>query len=184
MPKNLLIIILTVIMIMSVSACGGEKTAEETSEAPGMIIPETEPSATPETTVSDDNSSPEVDEKEESEIAEPAVPDFVDLTEMSSTMVYSYVYDMLIRPTEYLGKTVKVHGTYNQIYFEANDTTYNYVVVNDATGCCPQGIEFIVPEGVEFPAQDTPIELVGVFESYDRGDFKYTRLVVEEIVLR
>ncbi len=185
MLKKLTISILTLSFLLSFSACAStEESAEEQAKllqeispeaeyVPGIVIPD-------ETENSEENP---VETAEPPEVATPEVPDFIDLTEMSETMVYSYVYDMLIRPTEYLGKTVKVHGKFNEMFFEANGMTYTFVIVADATGCCAQGLEFVVNSDVEFPAQDTEIEVIGVFEDYERGDFKYTRLAAEEITI-
>ena len=36
----------------------------------------------------------------------------VDLTALSSTMVYSEVYNMMVTPEEYVGKTIKMSGSF------------------------------------------------------------------------
>lgn len=38
----------------------------------------------------------------------------LDLTELSSTVVYSEVYNMLIKPDDYKGKIIKMKGQFNQ----------------------------------------------------------------------
>ena len=40
----------------------------------------------------------------------------VDLTALSSTMVYSEVYNMMMSPNDYIGKVVKMQGTYLYVY--------------------------------------------------------------------
>ena len=44
----------------------------------------------------------------------------VDLTKLSSTMVYSEVYNMLYTPDDYIGKTVKMKGAF--AYYEDPET--------------------------------------------------------------
>lgn len=46
----------------------------------------------------------------------------VDLTALSSTMVYSEVYNIITNPEDYIGKTVKMHG---QFTFHENPSTKN-----------------------------------------------------------
>ncbi len=74
-----------------------------------------------------------------------------DLTVMSSTMVFSQVYDMMVRPTEYLGKTFKAVGMYDAQLVEVFGETCSFIVINDATGCCPQGLIVEFEEGLEAP---------------------------------
>ena len=38
---------------------------------------------------------------------------YIDLTSMSGTMVYSEVLNMMMAPEEYEGKTVKMHGVFS-----------------------------------------------------------------------
>ncbi len=105
----------------------------------------------------------------------------IDLTTMSSTMVYSQVYDMLINPADYAGKSIKLEGTYYSEYYEITDTTYNFVIINDATGCCPQGLEFISNSEEGYPQQGDTISMIGVFDIYSEGNNQYYRITTEEL---
>ena len=67
----------------------------------------------------------------------------IDLTSLSSTMVYSEVSNMVTNPTDYLGKTVKIRGTFTSSCFEDIGKDYFYILVSDALSCCRNGIEFI-----------------------------------------
>ncbi|MBR1736522.1 MAG: hypothetical protein IJ736_05845, partial [Firmicutes bacterium] len=42
----------------------------------------------------------------------------VDLTAMSSTIVYSEVYNMMYEPNEYIGKTIKMKGVFKTYHDE------------------------------------------------------------------
>lgn len=90
-----------------------------------------------------------------------------DLTTMDSTMVYSTVYNMMVYPEEYIGKTVKMNGPFYNSYYDVTDTTYHYVIIKDATACCQQGLEFVVEdENYEYPPDESEITVTGVFEVY------------------
>ena len=67
----------------------------------------------------------------------------VDLTKMSSTMVYAEVFNMLIMPEEYNGKIIKVRGTFSTFVPNGKKDAVTTVVVSDALGCCKQGLEFV-----------------------------------------
>ena len=104
----------------------------------------------------------------------------VDLTTLSSTMIYGQVYGMLTEPEDYLGKTVKVAGTYAAFQDEATGAVYTACMVADALACCSQGIEF-VPAGdyrfpEDYPALGTPFVVTGIFSSYEDNGQTFIRL--------
>ncbi len=111
-------------------------------------------------------------------IDEDATPD-VDLTTLSSTMVYAEVFNMMVEPENYVGKTIKAKGEFYVIQNAAPERNYYMLLIRDALACCSQGLEFYPTGGQEFPA-DFPayaseIELTGTFTAYDRNgvDFYY-----------
>ncbi|MBQ9887280.1 MAG: hypothetical protein IJM37_10565 [Lachnospiraceae bacterium] len=103
----------------------------------------------------------------------------VDLTTLSGTMVYSEVYNMMNNPTEYLGKTVKMEGTF--AVYEGNYRNYYACVVADALACCSQGIEFLLDEEHvypdDYPELGTNIIVTGVFDMYSEDDYTYFQLI-------
>lgn len=110
----------------------------------------------------------------------------VDLTLLSSTMVYAEVYNMMLNPDEYVGKTIKIKGPYYAEYWGDTQRYYHYVIISDATACCQSGIEFIWDDNShiypdEYPENDTEIEISGVFNSYEELGQKYYYLNVEDI---
>lgn len=113
----------------------------------------------------------------------------VDLTQMSSIMIYSEVYNMMIKPEDYIGKTIKISGPYYASYGEDTGKYYHYVIISDATACCSSGLEFIwddnshkYPE--EYPEDDTEIELVGRFNSYEELGQTYYYLATDSFTYR
>ncbi len=105
----------------------------------------------------------------------------IDLTLLSATMVYSQVYDLMINAPDYYGKTIKLEGEFISEYYDATGLTYTFVVITDATGCCPQGLEFKADDDVEMPEHGTPVALTGVIESYKEGDSEYLRIAADEV---
>ncbi len=104
----------------------------------------------------------------------------MDLTKLSSTMVYSEVYNMMYAPDGYVGKTIKMTGLYNNYYDESQDITYYACIVQDATACCTQGVEFVPDEAsIELMASLTTsdkITVVGTFDTYEENGSKYCTL--------
>ncbi len=109
----------------------------------------------------------------------------IDLTKLSSTMIFSEVYNMMVSPEQYMGKTVKAEGSFQ--VFQDPDTKKNYyaIIIADATACCQQGLEFIwsgehtYPD--DYPESEREIEIKGVFQSYQEGDNVYYYLLVNEV---
>ena len=109
----------------------------------------------------------------------PSKPEKVDLdlTTMSSTMVYSEVFNMVTTPENYIGKTVKMRGTYMYYYDEKPDHYYFFCLISDAMACCSQGIEFALTKDYhypeDYPKPDDEITVVGVFDSYEEEGNTY-----------
>ncbi len=104
----------------------------------------------------------------------------IDLTMLSSTMVYSEVYNMMMTPDDYLGKTVKMNGSFSVYHDEAADVYYFACIIADATACCSQGIEFVLAGDYSYP-EDYPelgeeITVTGVFDTYIEGEYQYCTL--------
>lgn len=109
----------------------------------------------------------------------------LDLTVLSSTMVYSEVFNMLTMPEEYVGKTVIIKGQFTS--YEDPDTKIRYFgcIIADATACCSQGLEFVLA-GNHFYPQDYPndgdeITIKGTFEIQEESEYKY--IVIADAVM-
>ncbi|MDY3711615.1 MAG: hypothetical protein SO044_04270 [Agathobaculum sp.] len=111
----------------------------------------------------------------------------VDLTALSSTMVYSEVYNMMSAPDGYIGKSVKMRGEFAMYQApgpdgaEGEGPMYFACIIADATACCSQGLEFVLagepayPDG--YPALGEEITVVGEFQTYPEDGFTYYHLV-------
>lgn len=107
----------------------------------------------------------------------------VDLTLMGSDLIYATVYQMMSKPEEYEGKTIRIEGKYYASYYPLTDKYYNYCLIADAAACCSQGLEFELGGGAvypdDYPADQSQVIVTGVFETYteEAGQtFYYCRL--------
>lgn len=107
--------------------------------------------------------------------------DFVDLTTLSSTMVYAEVYNMLINPDAYIGKTIKMQGTFNIFQNVMTGQVYTACLISDAAACCSEGVEFVLGNDAvypdDYPSLDTPITVTGTFQTYEEDGMTYCHLV-------
>ncbi len=94
----------------------------------------------------------------------------IDLTHLSDTLVYPKVYEMTNVPQNYLGKTVKMSGSF-AVYPNINaEKKYFTCVVADKAGCCQLGIEFdlcgehVFPD--DYPEIGGRITVIGRFDRY------------------
>lgn len=111
----------------------------------------------------------------------------VDLTKLSSTMVYSEVFNMMSEPEAYIGKSIRMDGQF--MSFQATDADgtpipgqiYFACIIADATACCSQGLEFVLagehtyPD--DYPEPGDNIVVSGTFETYDENGLMYCHLV-------
>ena len=108
----------------------------------------------------------------------------VDLTKLNSTMVYSEVYNMMIEPDSYVGKKIKMAGTF--AVYQGETQNYYACLIKDATACCSQGIEFVLTEERSFPDEypdlGDEITVTGVFETYEEDSIKYIHLINAELI--
>lgn len=151
-----------VAILFLLPACGSEETSASANS------PDAQPVAS--------------DVKEETEKESPKTDGEVDvdLTQLSSTMVYSEVYNMMVTPDDYVGKTIKMSGQFSAYQDQSTGNNYYSVIISDATACCSQGLEFVL-EDENYPEQGEEITVVGEFQTYKEGEYLYCRLVNAEL---
>ena len=165
------------------------KEAEDKKNAPSETVPETTVETSTETTpemtseytsqsstgrqAGVDEGAPKPSETKKTKSSKSKNGIDVDLTNKSANMVYAEVYNMMVSPEDYVGKTIKMKGTFAQFHDETTDKYYFACIIKDAMACCSQGIEFVLNKKYKFP-KDYPKEgdkicVVGVFETYKEG---------------
>lgn len=98
----------------------------------------------------------------------------IDLTALTPTMVYSTVYDMITQPDKYVGEQVMMRGTCAIYVDEQNQSFSLACIIQDATACCQQGIEFQPNDDYDsLPEDGKDITVVGEFAVYEKGDYVF-----------
>lgn len=176
--KRLLCLLLAALTVLGLGACG-EKSGAPAGET---TIP---------TTASEEPKPLQTLPLETAPSKDTGESTFVDLTALSSTMVYGEVFAMMSSPEDYVGKTVKMQGIFSkgQLYAAGslNDGgTVFACVIQDATACCAQGIPFELAGDHTYP-QDYPelgdtITVVGTFEIHQQEGMQFCRLRDAELV--
>lgn len=194
MMKRLLLILLAAGILGSTAACGKlrrETAIPETTETYITEPTAAEPGEGTAERVSTEAFAPS-EEISKTEAPEPAVVTDpsgvdVDLTVLSSTMVYAEVLNMMTEPNAYDGKTVKMRGRFGASYGYRPDGTINEdvlifaCIIADATACCSQGIEFVLSGAYNFPEDypelDSEITVTGAFKSGEQNGIPYFRVI-------
>lgn len=94
-----------------------------------------------------------------------------DIPRFSSPVAYALLTDILFEnPQNYLGKTIRVQGTYQHQFWDVSGAIHHDVVMQLLADCCPKSIEFILSGAPtfpdDFPEHGTEIEISGVFSRY------------------
>lgn len=100
----------------------------------------------------------------------------IDLTTLSSTLVYSEVYNIMMAPDAYVGKVIKMNGIADVFTDPNTGITYQTCIITDATACCAQGIEFELTEGAENVNTRDEVTVIGIFDVYQEGESFYCTL--------
>lgn len=159
--RYVLRMIVLIVLIIVISGCSGEKDGQKNLSE----------NVSEKQEIAQDNNSKE--EKVD-----------IDLTKLSSTMVYSEVYNMMTAPNDYVGKVVTMNGPLTIFTDEEGVKDYTAVLIADATACCQQGFEFVWNEHeypVDFPDIGTEVTVTGIFETYERDGYTYCRLVSDNV---
>lgn len=177
--KRLIAFLCAGALAMGCAGCGNTDAAQADSQTTEKT-PEVKPLESQEEIEEDEVADEQVDE----EVADTSVD--IDLTTMSATFVYSEVYNMLMSPTDYIGKTIKMEGVCNMYQDPETGKKYYACIVQDATQCCSQGLEFVLNEE-EYSEEDYPsvgddVTIEGEFATYMEGEYQYITMLNSEIV--
>ena len=179
--KRIFCLLLTTCMILSLCACGKGREKDAGNDT---LSSNEEASASAE-------SIPTPKEQETPGESKPSQPYAgkvdVDLTVLSSTIVYSEVYNMLYNdPAHYLGKTVKANGIFAIYQMVVDGVTQPdpvayACIIADATACCAEGMEFVLKDDLAYPDNypelGTEITVIGEFQSYEENGMTWYHLV-------
>ena len=98
----------------------------------------------------------------------------IDISRMSGTMVYGQVNQMIMYPSKYLGKHIKMKGIFSSYYDEEMERRFYGCVIQDALACCSQGLAFELAKPrkfpKEYPAEGAEIMITGYFDYLEEVD--------------
>ena len=177
--KQLFCLLLAACMMLSLCACGKDSwkdagndlsSSDEEASASAESIPTPKEQEPP-----DEQQTPE--EPEQTQTSADGVE--VDLTVLSSTMVYSEVYNMLYNdPESYLGKTGRARGEFSIYQLVVDgvlqpDPVAYACIIADAAACCAEGMEFVLKDDLaypdDYPEPGAEITVVGEFQAYEEN---------------
>ena len=106
-----------------------------------------------------------------------------DLTSMNPNMIYAQVFNLMLSPEDYDGKTFKMTGSFLKLTGQNGETVYA-VVVKDAFACCQQGLEFKYDFAGNEPQPDQDITVTGRYTLTTRPDgLSYNYIVASNVSL-
>lgn len=153
--KRRVILFLAIAMLLACSACGSHNDPAQT-EAPHVsaaLPPEDAPPVSAPSAGSEGTTA-SVD---------------MDLTTLSSTMVYAEVFYMMRSPEEYIGKTIRLAGRFQAYQDPETKQVYCSVIVEDAAACCARGFDLVMPEArlypQDFPTAQSEVTVVGTLRA-------------------
>ena len=112
---------------------------------------------------------------------EAAAPD-LDLTILSSTLVFSELQNITANPDNYAGQSIRMRGQCQTYYNELAGSVYHAVTVADTTSCCAQGLEYVLPDEASYPADGSEATIVGRLAPYEENGYIYFHLIDAEVV--
>ena len=177
--KRLFCLLLAVCMTLSLCACGKDSEKDAGNDTPSSdveVSAPTESIPTPkEQETPDEQQTPE--EPEQTQTSADGVE--MDLTVLSSTMVYAEVYNILYNdPESYLGKTVRARGEFSIYQLVVDgvlqpDPVAYACIIADAAACCAEGMEFVLKDDLaypdDYPEPGAEITVVGEFQAYEEN---------------
>lgn len=87
---------------------------------------------------------------------ETPTPVDLDLSTLTSTMVYAEIFNMVSSPDDYIDKTIRLNGIFLVYQDPETEQVYCSVIVQDATACCAQGFNIVMPAQSHYPDDYPP----------------------------
>ena len=176
MKKELFIMLC--VAALALTGCGQKETSDTTANtlttAPPTQVVQIVQTESP-------TAAPVFSEATDAPVAESSAAE-IDLTSMSSTMVYSYVFNMVNAPDDFIGQRFKIRGTYDEQFWDQTNLTYHYIVIADATACCAQGLEFVLTDpNAAYPQLGEEFEISGIFGTYEEEGNLYIQITADQI---
>ena len=166
---------------LALTGCGQKETTDVTANALATAAPAQNAQIVQTVQTQSPTAAPAISEATEAPAVELSSAE-IDLTSMSSTMVYSYVFNMVNAPDDFIGQRFRIRGTYDEEYWDQTKLTYHYIVIADATACCAQGLEFVLTDpSAAYPQRGEEFEISGTFGTYMENGNRYIQITADQI---
>ncbi len=182
--KKMICMINIIVLLFTLAACGRQTKGRTQNMNQEKTVSDILAQADSEAQDTGDTAKEEAKEESKSPASVALDGDFdVDLTVLGSTIVYAEVYNMMMTPEDYVGKSVKMEGAF--AVYEGEERNYYACIIEDATACCAQGIEFVLRENAvypdDYPALGENITVTGIFDTYEEEGNSYCQLIHAEM---
>lgn len=99
-------------------------------------------------------------------------------------MFIEQINDIYLNADDYLGKTIRYEGMFNQFYWEDGDQTY-YSVIRYGPGCCSfdANAGFEIKWDGEYPETNDWVEVSGTLEEYEEDGTIFLQLVLDSMTV-
>lgn len=109
----------------------------------------------------------------------------MDLSCLSTTMMYSQLFNILMDAEAWEGKIIRMTGQFS-VWDDADLGGLHFTcVVADATACCFQGLDFVWagnhPYPDAYPPEGALITVTGRFELYEEDGYSFVRLADAQV---
>lgn len=184
--KKLFSLLLSVLMLCALVACGGSQTATKGTTGGALTVSQImenaakdEPPLPPPVNAVEPALPAEMEP-----VAQQPVPEHtptadgvdIDLTQMNATMVFAEVSNIMYMPDDYIGKIIRMNGMAVSSTDPETGITYHAVIIRDATACCASGLDYVLADGQEYPPDESDATVTGEFELYEENGFFYCQL--------
>lgn len=107
----------------------------------------------------------------------------IDFTLLSETVIFAQLNSLIYMYPEYLGSTIKIKGSYYADVLPDVGLTYHYILMMDSSNCCQGIMEFLLPEGSEYPEVGTELMIFGEYSLDVDETGQYPYVEVSEYVI-
>ncbi|MFV0379923.1 MAG: hypothetical protein ACK5KQ_03765 [Anaerorhabdus sp.] len=94
--------------------------------------------------------------------------DVVDVMSLQKDQAYDKIFEILVSPSEYLGKEILVRGIFKREYNEEFQQEEYFIVITDEQGDCETGIDIIINSG-KYPQANKEVSVIGIFSKYEKN---------------
>lgn len=99
-------------------------------------------------------------------------------------MFIEQINDIYLNQQDFIGKTIKYEGIFDEFYWEETDHTY-YSVIRYGPGCCSfdANAGFEVQWDGEYPKANDWVEVTGTLEQYEENGETYLQLALDSLIV-